>query len=58
MEVVEIAIALQFIRLDEQRIDVHVRRSITDAPFNAFDYDEIAERIAVECVEKEKTARF
>jgi hypothetical protein len=31
---------------------------VADAPFDAFDDDEITERIAVECVEKEQASRF
>ncbi len=48
----------EFDGFDEEGIDVHVFGRVFDAPFDAFDNDEIGEGIAVEGVEEEETIWF
>ena len=45
----------ELVGFDEEGIDVHVFRGIGDAPLDPFDDEEIAEEIAIECVEEKDT---
>ena len=51
-------VPFQFLRFDEERIDMHVFGRVSDAPFHSFNDDEVTQRIAIERMEKEETAWF